>query len=73
AALSAPAGTFLGGIDIILPGEKNTVLISAYARERLGLTDIQACYLFSPLRTREEVTEALEHIAVGHPEEVKNY
>jgi hypothetical protein len=66
AILAAPKGALLNTFDIVIPGEivdgKQTYLhgsISAYAQDRLGLTDSQATWLFSGYRKREEILNAL--------------
>lgn len=57
--LSAPQGSFIKGHVIVLPNGDEWSL-SRWAAKKMGITPIQAAYLFSPMRSQERLIRILD-------------
>lgn len=76
AILAAPMGAVLtDGYFIVLPDQKegeDSLAISFYAREALGISRMQAIWLFSSSRTHVEVLAELDYL-IENPDDERDY
>lgn len=69
AVLSAPPGSFLDGSLLILP-DGSCVQVDEWVGDRMGVTEEQREYVFSPIRARERLIRILDALIENPDTEV---